>query len=245
MKTRQLIRLMSLTALFTATVLCAVNGWKSWAADSLAPSSLMGQRFALTETNGGSATMFFAANSRYFLDKPTQGTNEAGYFTATRSGDIWNVATTRDDGRLTTQYAFIFTAGGLGQVIVTQAGRPRTTNTFQAATIPTAGLLSLNIQNEVSITGPSFYTINFFPTGNFKIELPGYGAGTYNFAPGTNTAKLFLTYTNADLIGDTDDLTLEFRAPSGSTNVSRQFGTNRVSGVAYPVQGTFTYTSVQ
>jgi hypothetical protein len=246
MKTRQLFRSMSLTALFTVSVLLALNGWMIWAADSLAPSTLVGERFALTDTNGASSMITFAANSRYFLDKPAQNTNELGYFTATRAGDVWNVATTREDGRVTTQYTFTFTGAGVGQVVAVQAGRSRATNTFQEASIPARGLSLIRIQNESSIMGPAAFTIhltNGATAGDFFIPSPGYGAGTFNFTPGTNTAKLFLTYTNADLIGDTDDLTLEFRAPSESPLPSRQSGTNRVSGVSYPVQGTFTYTT--
>jgi len=245
MKIPQLIRSMSPAALFTMTVFLAVSGWMIWAADSFAPSSLVGQRFALTDLTGGAATMFFSSNNRYFLDQPTQETNEAGFFSASLSGNTWNVVTTREDGRVTTQYAFIFTGAGVGEVIAAQAGRTRTTNTFQEATIPATGLASLNIQNDASIFGPAFFTINFSggTSGSFKIDRPGYGAGTFNFTPGTNTAKLFLTYTNADLIGDTDDFTLEFRAPSGSPTPSHHSGTNRVSGVSYPVAGSFTYKS--
>ena len=99
----------------------------------------------------------------------------------------------------------------------------------------------MNVQNEISQTGPSFYTIHFSGAGQFTIDLPGYGSGNFVYTPGTNTAHLVLNYTG-DLSGDVDDLNLVFKAPSGSTIPSLQSGTQKISGQVYPVQGTFTFT---
>jgi len=240
----QLIRWKLLAALFMAIVLLVPGGMKLTAATAT-PATLVGRRFALTET-GGTSFMRFLANNRYELTT-TNGVVETGYFTETRDGDAWKAVTTRLDGSLTTQYRFVFTSADSGEVTALVAGLPRRTGAFQSAEIPTAGLLELNVQHEISATGPSLFKIHFTggTSGNFLIDLPGYGAGTFTFTPTNNAAKLFLTYTNADIAGDSDELNLEFRASSGSTIPSLLTGTNRVHGQVYPVRGTFTYTSVQ
>ena len=99
----------------------------------------------------------------------------------------------------------------------------------------------MNVQNEVSQTGPSFYTIHFNGSGQFTIDLPGYGSGSYIYTPATNTARLVLNY-GADLQGDVDDLNLVFKGPSASAVRSLHSGTQLIDGQTYPIQGTFTFT---
>jgi len=227
------------------------------------PDSLVGRRYAFTEP-GGTSTMLFLQNNRYEFSK-TNNVLESGFFSATRTGDTWNVAETTADGSLTTQYAFVFTSPTAGQVTTTVAGTPHRTFPFQEATdnpgstgAPTTGntdggttggetnnapamLVTMNVQNEISQTGPSFYTIHFSGAGQFTIDLPGYGSGNFVYTPGTNTAHLVLNYTG-DLASDVDDLNLVFKAPSGSRIPSLQSGTQKISAQVYPVQGTFTFT---
>lgn len=193
--------------------------------------------------------MSFLANNRYEFVK-TNGVIETGYFFATRSGNAWKVAETTADGSLTTQYTFDFSSGTNGIVTALVAGVPKATLTFMEGRVlepnlAAIALTSMTVRNEVSATGPSTYTIHFTGTtnGTFNIPLPGYGSGTFVYAPGTNTARLTLTFTG-DLAGDRDDLTLDFKAPSGSTTNSAQFGTQFVAGQSVGVRGTFTYTGV-
>jgi hypothetical protein len=229
-----LLRWMLLTALFMATV------FPETSRAATAPLTLVGRRFSLTDTNGTNTIMRFLANNRY-----ERSPNENGYFTATRSAaDKWNVATTKSDGSETIQYTFVYTSSESGTYTELKAGS-RVTGSFNEASIPTAGLAMMIIQNEVSQTGPSTYT-NFFSggtVGTFEIKTPGYGFGEYTYTPGTNSAKLELIF-GGDLAGDIDDLDLEFNASSGSLTPSRHSGAQFISGKSYPVSGTFTYTSI-
>ncbi len=229
-----------------------------------APDSVVGRRFALLEP-GGTSTMNFLQNNRYELTGT--GAPELGYFSAARSGDAWNVATTSEDGLLTTQYTFNFATGQATAVVpaeprrifpfqdVTNGGATTSGSTTSAGGGATTGappaqfapakLITMDVQNQASITGPSSYRIHFVgaASGAFSIDLPGYGSGTFEYAPAQNTAQLVLTYSE-DLLGDTDVLSLEFKSVSGSTTPSIQGGVQTVAGQAYAVQGTFTYTGV-
>jgi hypothetical protein len=244
---------------------CGEEDERLTAAAAGAPDSLIGRRYAFSEP-GGTSTMLFLQDNRYEFVK-TNNVIETGFFSATRSGDTWNVAETTADGSLTTQYAFLFTSPTAGQVTTTVAGTPHRTFPFQdvtdnppptttggetngGGTTTTGGgetnnapavLVTMHVQNEISQTGPSFYTIHFSAAGQFTIDLPGYGSGNFLYTPGTNTAHLVLNYTG-DLVGDVDDLNLVFKAPSGSTIPSLQSGTQTIGGQVYPVQGTFTFT---
>jgi hypothetical protein len=224
---------MLLIALFMAT------GFLETSRAATAPLSLVGRQFSLADTNG-TITMRFLDNHRY---KRTGDTNE-GYFTATRTADTWRVATTTSDGAETIQYTFVYTSAEFGTVTTVKAGS-RVSGIFSEASIPEVGLAAMTIQNVISPTGPSTYTIRFSggTTGSFVIDLPGYGSGTFIYTPATNSAKLVLTFSG-DLVGDVDNLDLEFRASSGSPIPSRHSGTQLISGQVYPIEGTFTYTSV-
>jgi hypothetical protein len=274
MNTRQFSRWLLMAAMFVSSLLWSgcveEEELRLLAAATVnAPDSLVGGRYTFTDA-GGTFTVTFLSNNRYELTR-TGRPLETGFFTATRSGsDRWNVVTTTlQNGVVTTQYALTFTSPTGGTGTATVADEPRRTFTFTegsgngSTTDGTTGvtngstttgptnvvrlaplrLTTLNITNEVSQTGPSWYTINFSTNGQFTIELPGYGSGTYLYTPSTNTAQLTLTY-GEDLMGDLDELTLDFKAPSGSPNPGLQSGTQRISGQSYPVAGTFTYTGV-
>lgn len=212
------------------------------------PDTLTGRTYTLID-GGGRAFMSFMANNRYEFVK-TNGVTELGYFFATRSGNLWKVAETTADGSLTTQYTFDFSSGTNGMATAVIAGVPKMTFTFMAGRVlepnlAAIALTTLTVRNEVSATGPSTYTIQFTGTtnGTFNIPLPGYGFGTFVYAPGTNSARLTLTFAG-DLTGDRDDLKLEFKAPSGSTTNSLQSGTQFVNGQLVEVRGTFNYVGV-
>jgi hypothetical protein len=226
---------MLLTALFTATGFLAISQ------AATAPASLVGRQFSLIDTNGSLITMRFLAANRY--EKNTALTNETGFFTARRSStNTWKVATTKSDGTETIQYTLVYTSADSGTFTSEMAGS-RITGPFSEAAIPTGGLVRMTIQNEVSQTGPSTYTIQFSggTSGTFNILPPqGFGSGNFTYTPGTNSAQLVLTFTG-ELLGDVDNLTLEFHGSSNSLIPSRQFGTQTISGQVYPVEGTFTF----
>ena len=234
-----LLRWMLLAALFTAT------GSLRLSHAATAPATLVGRQFSLIETNGNLSTMTLLAANRY--EKKT-GTNavEEGYFTATRlASDTWKMATTKLDGSETIIYTFVYTTASSGTITAVKPGS-RVTGPFSEAILPAGGLASMTIQNEVSKTGPSTYTIQFTggSAGTFNIVPPlGFGSGTFIYTPGTtNSARLVLTFTG-ELAGDVDDLNLEFRASSGSPIPSRHSGTQLISGQESPISGTFTFVT--
>jgi hypothetical protein len=232
-----LLRWMLLTALFTAT------GFLATSQAATAPVSLVGRQLSLIDTNGSLITMRFLAANRY--EKATSLTNETGFFTAKRTTtNSWKVATTKSDGTETIQYTLVYTSAESGTFTAEMAGS-RVTGPFSEARIPTGGILSMTIQNEASQTGPSTYTIQFSggTSGTFNIIPPlGFGSGNFTYTPGTNSAQLVLTFTG-ELLGDVDDLILEFHGASGSLIPSRHSGTQTISGQVYPVEGTFTFVT--
>jgi len=109
-------------------------------------------------------------------------------------------------------------------------------------TVPApAALQRVDITNTTSGTGPSSYTVelNGTTSGTFAITAGSVGQGTFTYTPSGNSARLVLTYT--DFPGDSDDMTLNFQAPSGSSTPSNHSGSQVVSGTTYPISGTFTY----
>jgi hypothetical protein len=215
-------------------------------AATVAPLSLVDRSYSLLESNGISVISFFTTNG-YKWVRPERAA-ETGYFFAKRNTNTWNVAATKADGTLTTQLALSFDTQTNGIVTLTVAGSPRVTTEFRQGegsfftNLAPVALRTMNIQNEFSITGPSWYTIDFKTDGTFVIKPPGYGFGEFAYTPTTNAAHLVLTYTG-DLAGDVDDLNLQFKGSSGSTNLSLHTGTQLVSGEVYPVNGTFTFTA--
>jgi len=234
-----LLRWMLLAALFTAT------GFRASSQAATAPASLVGRQFSLIDTNASLITMRFLAANRYEKTTPASATNETGFFTAKRAAtNTWKVATTKSDGTETIQYTFVYLSAESGTFTAEMAGS-RISGPFSEAQIPTGGLASMTIQNEVSQTGPSTYTIQFSggTSGTFNIVPPlGFGSGNFTYTPGTNSAQLVLTFTG-ELLGDVDNLTLEFRGASGSPIPSRHSGTQTISGQVYPVEGTFTFVT--
>jgi hypothetical protein len=241
MKTPRFIPWMLLAAFCTAIGLLAGSETKISTAASLVPSTLVGHAWALFE-GAGTSTMRFFSNSRY--EKVTGTSVETGYYTPTLSGNSWIVAATKSDGSLTVQYTFSFTSSAEGTVTMTRAGS-RTSAAFVESNVPSALLKSIDITNNVSLAGPSHYHIDLSggSTGVFNIKLPGYGDGTYLYTPNVTSAKLVLTYTNADIAGDIDDLTLEFPS-SGSGGLGKQSGIQRIAGRTNGVSGVFNFTTV-
>lgn len=116
--------------------------------------------------------------------------------------------------------------------------------TGSPGTVPApAALQRVNITNTTSGTGPSSYTVelNGTTSGTFMITSGSVGQGTFTYTPSGNSARLVMSYT--DFPGDSDDLTLNFQAASGSDSPSNHNGTQVVSGTTYPISGTFTYVA--
>jgi len=158
----------------------------------------------------------------------------------TTTADSGGDTTTADSGGDTT------TADSGGDTTTADSGGDTTTTTDGGApgTFPApAALQRIDITNTTSGTGPSSYTVelNGTTSGTFMITSGSVGQGTFTYTPSGNSARLVLTYT--DFVGDSDDMTLNFQAASGSSTPSNHNGSQVVSGTTYPISGTFTYVA--
>jgi hypothetical protein len=95
------------------------------------------------------------------------------------------------------------------------------------------------IHTDASSQAPNqSYTVQPDGNGNFVFTSGGDGFfGTYTYqVTGSNTAHMVLTYAG-QYTGDYDDMTLTFTGANTGTIT----GTQKVTGVVGPINGTFTY----
>lgn len=167
--------------------------------------------------------------------------------TADSGGDATSTADSGGDATSTADAGgdATSTADSGGDATTTaDSGGDTTTTTGDPGTVPApAALQRVEITNATSGTGPSTYTVelNGTTSGTFNITSGSVGTGTFTYTPSGNSARLVMTYT--DFVGDSDDLTLNFQAPSGSSSPSNHNGSQVVSGTTYPINGTFTYVA--
>jgi hypothetical protein len=158
--------------------------------------------------------------------------------TADSGGDATTTADSGGDATTTAD------SGGDATTTADSGGDTTTTTGDVPGTFPApAALQRVDITNTTSGTGPSAYTVelNGTTSGTFTITAGSVGQGTFTYTPSGNSARLVLTYT--DFVGDSDDMTLNFQAASGSSTPSNHTGSQVVSGTTYPISGTFTYVA--
>ena len=106
--------------------------------NSIAPAALNGRTYTLTDAGAGGTIQFDAAANNYTLTQG--GTTETGTFTATRSGDVWNVTTTNDAGTQTSQLTLTYTGNnGTGTYTLQRPGEAPVNGSFAASGSSTTG----------------------------------------------------------------------------------------------------------
>jgi len=183
-----------------------------------APASLNGRTYQLTDTAGNSSIVFDPAAMNYTLTPSDNSGTESGTFTATPSGDGYNVSLVNAAGDTNSTLVLTFTAPGTGTYTFDRPGQPQAAGNFvqtSADPNPTTGEPAPTTGEPAPTTGEPAPT-----TGN---PTPGN-------APATLTT---LTFTTGPGVVDQ------------GTVITTTFNGNQFSAVRNDGQsmgsGTFTY----
>src|SRR2546423_1673427 len=123
-----LIAICATAAFFTG---CDEKDKVSTGPTSNAPDTLSGKSYTLSDAATG-GTIAFDANNNYML---TQGgaTNEAGTFTANRSGEVWDASLVSSAATTNSELILTFTAPGNGTYTFQRPGEPVVNGSFAEA----------------------------------------------------------------------------------------------------------------
>jgi len=145
-----------------------------------APASLNGRTYQLTDAAGNSSIVFDPAANNYTLTA-SDNTSESGSFTATPSGDGYNVSLVNAAGDTNSTLVLTFTAPGTGTYTFDRPNQPQAAGSFQQTNDvppPTTGEPGPTTGNP-----PPTTTGNPPPTGNAPASLDGHTI-TFTTGPG-------------------------------------------------------------
>jgi hypothetical protein len=167
---------------------CGEDDKKTTGSGGNAPGSLTGQTYDLTSADTTSIA-FASSGSTYILTQPGSRT-DTGVYTATRSGDTWDVRlTSSTSGTLQSQLLMTFSGNGVGTFSFTEAGSnnpvsgqfqrsastasaPKASETLARKRLARKG--GLNTQNTMFLTAPQGSLGNFetgTPVGAFALAV--------------------------------------------------------------------------
>lgn len=261
---RDLIGIVAICATATFFTGCGGDDDDNGAPAQIAPETLNGKTYNLTDAGEGGSIAFAADGSGYTLTQGA-GAAETGTFVADRQGDVWNVTTTDTAGTTTSALSMTFTGNETGTYAYTRPGQDPVNGSFALAgggnpdpdpdpdpdPNPDPGTVTApaTLSQATFTTGPgggigegTIYTVTFTggTSGTFSAVNPqgdSMGSGNFTYTPSGNTAHLVMNY---DQNNDSDDITLSFNSAPGGTG-NTYTGTQVVSGTTYPATGTFTY----
>ena len=218
---------------------------------TVAPESLAGRTYTLTDSAGAS-TLAFDANGTAYTLTPTGAAADTGTWTGQRAGDVWTVNTVSGSSTNTSTLTLNFSSDTAGNFELRQGDAAPVTGTFaQSSGNPNPpdpnpdGVPAPATLNSMTVTANgAVYTITFSggTSGTFTAVNPegnSMGSGNYVYTPSGNNANLRLTYPEA---GDEyDDMNLAFTQAAGSGQPNNFTGTQKIGGTVSPFSGTFTY----
>src|SRR4051812_17713650 len=106
-KLRDLIGIVAICATATFFTGCGGDDDNNDAPAQLAPNSLAGKNYNLTDGGDGGSVVFANEGNGYTLTQGG-GAQETGTFAADRQGDVWNVTTTDSTATTTSQLVLTF-----------------------------------------------------------------------------------------------------------------------------------------
>ena len=183
-----------------------------------APASLNGRTYQLTDTAGNSSIVFDPAAMNYTLTPADNSAPESGTFTATPSGDGYNVSLVNATGDTNSTLVLTFTAPGTGTYTFDRPGQAQAAGSFtQTSTDPNP------------TTGDPGPTTGNPTTGD---PNPTTGNPTPGNAPATLTT---LTFTTGPGVIDPGTVVI-------TTFTGNNFSAKRASDNQPMGSGTFEYT---
>ena len=222
---------------------------------TVAPESLAGRTYTLTD-GAGTSTLAFDANGTAYTLTPSGAAADTGTWTGQRVGDVWTVNTASGSSTNTATLTLNFSSDTAGNYELRQGDAAPVTGTFaQASGDPGPGpgpdpgpgdVQAPATLNSITVNSSSggIYTVNFSggASGTFTAVNPegnSMGSGNYVYTPSGTGANLRLTYPDA---GDEyDDMNLVFTEEAGSGQPNNFTGTQKIGGTVSAFSGTFTY----
>jgi hypothetical protein len=221
---------------------------------TVAPQSLNGRTYTLTD-GAGTSTLAFDAADTYTLTPGDGSAADSGTFTAQRVGDTWTVQSASTTSTNTATLTLNFSSDTAGNFELRQGDAAPVTGTFAQSSgnpdpdpdpdpDPEPGTAPASLSTiTVMPSGGGSYTITFTGTssGTFAAmnsEGGSMGSGNFTYTPNGDQAHLRLDYAGTET-NEFDDMTLTFQ-PTGSAQPHTFTGTQKIGTITSAFTGTFT-----
>jgi hypothetical protein len=199
---------------------------------SNAPSSLNGQTYNLTGNTGPSAIAFATEGTGYTLTA-ADGSTETGTFTATRSGDSWDINATRGDASATSNLKLNFSGDGVGTYSFTEPGSPT----------PIQGTFTRAASSGGTTTGSTTGTTTGATTGATTGTTTGDTTGTTSGDTSGSTTGTTTGATTGDTTGTTTTTGATTGTTTGTTTGATTGSTSGTTTTTGDTTGTTTGTT--